>query len=265
MIDAALSLHPWIGSHPTKYVTCLEKKTYKYNLLSKISFAAIGAITLAVLGVSLFLTTPTTTLSLSLLIPVLATPLFAWSSSQFQAKSLEIQSMIEKEKPVSLAFEKIKHWKDPEILAFLNQHNIPIPPNIYLLDLLPLIARFHARSGQTKESLAESAKLLLSENLPERQLRLWQRNIGWNIRERKIIPAAIESAFVLYILKNPTCQENLSDHFALIQKTFEERQFDRIYDKEDTYLLFLKEKRPAIALETLSKNLDPDALSQLLF
>ncbi len=260
-----LPLHPWINYDPNKYVTRLERSAYKQDLLSKISFIAIAAITLSVLAASFFLSAPTTTISFFLLLPVVATPIFAWGSSKFQEKNRELQEIINQEKPVALAFEKIKDWEDSKILAFLAAHKIRPPENIFLPHLLPLIARFQARWERIEHSLKESNRLLQSKNFTERDLRIWQRNIGWNIKERKILPAAIECAFVLQILKNPTLQGTISDYFTLVQKSFEERQFDRLYDADDTYLLFLQKKEKALTMETLLQNLDPDALSKLLF
>ena len=200
MIDSLPQRSPsshWIGSSPSENVTALERRVYKLNLLSTISFIAITAIALTVLAASFFLSGTTTAISLSLLFPVMATPCFARVSSQCQMKSLALQSILDRERPVALAFEKIKHWQESEISAFLSRHEIPLPPNIHLPDLLPLIARFEVRSQQIQTFFAESTKLLHSIDLPDRDLRLMQRNIGWNIKERKLIPSALESAFVL--------------------------------------------------------------------
>jgi hypothetical protein len=265
LFNASSTRHPWIGSNPIQHVKELEQQAFKWNLLSKISFVAITAIALSVLAASFFLSATTTVISLSTLFPVIATPFIAYLASQFQTKNMIVQSKIELERPVALAFEQIKEWQSPEIRDFLSHHEISIPSSdIHLPDLIPLIARFYARIEQIKNSNAESDKLLLSSNLPDRELRTWQRNMGWNIRERRTIPAALEAAFVLQILKDPTLRGDLSDHFTLLQKTFEERQFDRLYDLSDTYLVFLKQNKPPMDLEMLMNNLDPDKLSKLL-
>lgn len=266
-INTSLTLHPWIGSNPIQHIKDLEDQAFKWNLSSKISFVAITAIALSVLAASFFLSTTSTTISLSLLFPVITTPLIAWAASYFQMKCMVVQSIIDRERPVAIAFQQIKDWQSSDIRAFLISHEITSPTtDAHLPKFIPLIARFNARTQQIKNLKEESDKLLLSSNLPDRELKTWQRNIGWNIRERKTIPAALEAAFVLQILKDPTLKGSLSDHFYLLQKTFEERQFDRLYDANDTYLKFLKQNRPPLDLEILMNKLDdPDGLCKLLY
>lgn len=265
MNPISYTFHPWIGSDPIEIVRDLEKQAYQAKLLSTITFTAIAAISLAVITVSLFVATPSATLSLALLFPVLATPCFAFAATKLQTKGKILAQILQCERAVADHFLRIKNWSEPQILAFLNGHQIKKSPLLPCSDLLPLIARFEAKRELARQTKQKAESQLQSTEISDRTLRLFVRNIGWQLLENETIPAAIEAALILQILQEPERQCYPSDLFQLTQKSFDERQFDRLYGPDDAYLHFREENRNPLTLEELAKDLSPDTLRRKLF
>lgn len=265
IIPKQQSFHPWIGSDPSLTVRTLEEQAFNVKALSIITFTAITAISLSVITVSLFVTTPTTTLSIALFFPTLATPGFAYAASKLQIKSRMIEQILQCERSVAEHFEKIKDWPEPQILDFLNNHQIHKNSALTSYDLLPLIARYKAKEELSLKTKEKSDIQLNSSQIDNRMLRLFMRNMGWQLLETETVPAAIEAALALQILKEPTRQCYPSDLFQLTQKSFDERQFDRLYGPDDEYLRFREEDRRPLTLEELVIDLSPDVLRQKLF
>ncbi len=265
LVKAQISFHPWIGSNPSQNIKILEAEAYKLNLISKIFFASIAVISLTVVASSFFFTSVSMAIAFPLTCSVVATPCLAWASSQFQAECMKVRQIIERELPVAKFYEQIQNFSSQEILEFLNSHNIPIPFSIELTDLIPVIARFLARQEQSRICFENAEKLLRSSGISDPVLRLYQRNLGWNLLERNAIPFAIEGAFALQVLKEPTLEGTLSTHFTLLQKSFEERQFDQRFGPKDPYLTFRKTEREPMDLEAFVRNPDPTILNYLLF
>lgn len=192
---------------------------------------------------------------------VIITPALSFAASYFQDNYISIQQELHREQLVAEEFKKILAWKEAEILSFLEKHDIKKPSSLRLPDIIPLIARFHAKSEEARSSAEKANKLLLSSGIEDREIRLGQRNLGWNDLEKKTIPAALEAAFALQILKNPTFVGSFSDHFQMIQKSFDERQFDRLIDKNDDYLM----NPSRMTFDSLRNTLDPKQLNTLIY
>jgi hypothetical protein len=262
---AQTSLHPWIGSNPIQNIQFLQAEEYKLNLISKIFFSSIAVISLAVIASSFIFSSVSLAIVLPLTCSVITTPFLAWGSSQFQEECLKVRQIIERELPVAKTYERIKNYSDEEIEKFLTKNDIPIPASIDLKNLLPVIARFLARQEQSRICFEIGKKNLKSVHISNKEMRLYQRNFGWDIIETKAIPLAIEGAFALQILKNPTLQGTLSSHFNLLHKSFTERQFDQIFGPKDPYLTFLKINKEPLDLEVFIKYTDLKKINELLF
>lgn len=259
------SLHPWIGTDPILIVQTLESQALNTKILTSITFTAIAAISVTVVAVSFFKAAPSTTLSVALFLPILTTPGIAFAASQLQMKSQIIERILLTEKVVADHFRKIQSWNDEEIASFFHKYKIPKNASIPISTFLPLIARFEAQQEIALKAQNLANEMLQSAHIPDRTLRLCMRNLGWQKFEREALPAIIEAATILQILKDPTRQNYPSDLFQLTQKSFDERQFDRIYGPDDAYLHFKRETRPPITLEDLMQKPSPEALWEMLF
>ena len=262
MIQTDLPFHPWIGSNPMKHLEELKTQERKWDLLTKISYVAIGAISFNVFVSSLFLGPITgTAMTLTLLGSILATPCISWGASRFQENHRKIVWEIEKETPIAKIFSQIKDLGDEYVLQFLEKHQISLQ-TAPLPHLPPLIARFEVNSQKAAFLQNRAQEMLIKAAfLEDRELRQKERAHAWDILEKTALPALLEAAFTLQILKNPTLQGGVKDHFCLIQNSFEERQFDRLYGPDDHYLLFFQENRAPRSLEYMMSHTPDEILS----
>ena len=250
---------------PIQKAAKLEQKALAWNVLSKITFVAIAAICAAVLTVSILLSTTTGTLPFILAGLALTTPFLSVAASKLQAKSRALATEAEFERAVANRFMIIQKWDEPKILKFFDDHSIVPNPNVPLTEFLPLIARYETQNSEANIDKITSDMLLESKDAADREIRLQQRLIGWQILEQRAIPAALNAALILEILSQPTLQlRRLADIGSLTQKSIEERQLDRIYGPNDDYLVF-SEERPSLSLCDLVDDLSPDRLRGLLF
>ena len=259
-------LHPWILAHPVEDTAKSERQAKMYNILSKISLVAIAAIALSVLAVSLATSVSFGALPLILLGLILVTPCLAMGAQKLQDKRDQFQLDCDGMRMTAQKFKEIKHWQESDVLAFFAKHKIAAPENVSLPRLIPLIARFLAKEAQAEEGGKLAEQMLAATDIPDRQIRLDSRRMGWQILEGQVIPSALEAAFILHILSRPYLQSLPSDVYACISKHFDERQFDRFYDSDDAFLVIKNRGNQLVAtLDDLRKNLSADRLYDNLF
>lgn len=257
-----LTVHPWIGSNPLEQLDQFKKSAFNWNLASTITTIAMGAISFSIVYASFVVTVPMSIMILSLCV---ISPALSFVTSYFRENAILFEQKIFQEEPVAIEFDQIKSWDDSKILSFLTENNIEAPENISLFRFLPVIARYIARCNEANFYSAESQKLLNSEDVQDRSIRLWQRLKGWRCREEVVLPARIEAAYALAVLRNPTLPESFSSHFTLVQKEFAERFLSKTYDKEDIYLKFNTQDREPLSFDELYKISDPKAIYELLY
>jgi hypothetical protein len=271
------TLHPWILIDPVKEEKMLDRQAFTYDVLSKIAFVAIAAICLSVLAISFVLGSPTGGAVPFVLVGLIfSTPFLAVASSKLQSMGKEVKGRASVESSVTIKYNTIKDWQEPQIQEFLNENGVDTPPEIPLRTFLPLIARFQAQSEIAIEDKHKSDRMLDAARLHRpsgemkesecRTLRLSSRHIGWQTLEENVGPAALDAALALHILAQPHYQLQISNLGYVKSKSFEERQFDRTFGPDDHYFVFRDRTRPPLALRELQDALfSPQFLRDRLF
>ena len=217
-------LHPWITTDPAKEVVRLEREAFKWSLLSKITFVALGAIALAALVATV--TAQAGSFPFVLVGLMLSTPLFAAGASFCQAKGWQLRAEANRERLVIKEYEPEKHYKYP----FLQ-------------------ARFAARRKEKKDSLEKAAQLItqaktLCRNPKDLQIQMINRQIAWGEVEKRGAPAALEAALAMEIIENPSTTIALSAIGAC-----RPRPIEGYFDPADPYFFFHDEKRTPLTLK----------------
>ena len=260
-------LHPWAVANPIRDAAALDRRSFAWDLLSKITFVAIAAICAAVLAVSVIFGSATGTLPFVLLGLVFVTPVLSIAASKLQGWAKAIAMTGEAERAVAEQFKRIKNWQEPQIREFLERHAVTpllqIPPRA----LLPLIARFETLRIQADAAKLKSDEMMQAADIPkpDREHRIINRSIGWQILEGEAVPAALDAALILQILSQPTLQIRISDLGSLKQKSLEERLADRQYGPDDDFLVFHETERSPLTLREIAVDLSPQALRAKLF
>ncbi len=257
------NFHPLIYSNPKENIEKLSQEQFNAKLIEKISFIAIAAIGIGVLAT--FLTTPLTgAVPYILGGTILSTPIIAYVGSSFAKQQTLISHTLEHEEKVEKKLQEISLLPLEELSKSLNPHKITIPQNL-ANQLKPLIARFFINYEEALELKELSEKMLAAKDIDDRTIKLQSRLIGWQIFEESVIPRMLNAALIAEIIAKPTLQKEWPDLASFNIKSFEERQFDRIYDSNDTYLVFHNSDQKPLTLQEINTHFSIDGLRELCF
>jgi hypothetical protein len=189
-----------------------------------------------------------------------------------------LRQKIEREEVAKQA-EHDSQWKNV-IRRFLENHGICVAPAAVepprqidaFTALLPAIARFKYMH-QLHIDIERKSKALLDQQYVcdtpiKRNIRRESRNFAHIKHEFEALPKALEAAFLLHIIENPTLQGELKDVGEFRMKAFDAREQDRQYPPvDDDYFVFNQNvNRPALKLRTdIEANMSPSALRFKLF
>ena len=180
-----------------------------------------------------------------------------------QARECAARGIIEQGKSDELA--KISHWNRLEIETFFKKHNLP--ENDLKEPLLPAIARYYYWEMQAKIAFSRY-KENYNNQVNNRVLRLEGRREGWRILEEQAIPCALNAAFMLKVISQPTLQIEWHEMGRCFKKPFDERLFDQILDNNDDYFKFNNPSQLPLTFKGIYEKLehfDINALQSMLF
>ncbi|MES2272828.1 MAG: hypothetical protein V4487_01375 [Chlamydiota bacterium] len=272
---AGIQLNHYFTEIPEKNASKLRHKALAYNVLAKITFVAILAITAAILAVSFGLGTVTGALPIVLVGLAILTPFLAIGASRLTQRSNEYSQLAATEKGVAEELKKIADWKTAEIELFFNTHGLPrqnlpmdalqiLNPQEPLRAFLPLIARFNYLNAK-RVALDAAVKENLNTAIAHEEVRLAAERIGWQILEREMIPYALNAALMLQIISQPTLQLKLSDLGTCQAKSLEGRLAAREFRQDDNYFVFNEQNRAPLVLTQLRANNNPGQIRQQFF
>src|SRR3989344_7728514 len=172
MVQIVRAPHPWILSDPIRSVQKFERQALAWNVLSKITVAAIAAICFSVLVASFALGSTTGALPFVLFGLMLSTPFLAERASKFQTKAKECGAQAEVARSIEEKYKTLQNWHEDHIRGFLVNHGVVPPVDFPLRSLLPLIARFKARVQEAKEEKQASDRMLQADIPAEKKKKL---------------------------------------------------------------------------------------------
>lgn len=270
------SLHPHYTEDLKASLDGMTSKSRMYSIASKVCVAAFLSIAALAITASLGVTLPFPT---SVLITaIIATVPLNILSSVCYSRSMEYQYLAQTASGLWNAQQKIQHWGTKEIKNFLEQHKIleetlpkeelaKLNPEEPLKGLLPVIARYQYWHEQTEASFFRYQANLSNESLSE-PLKTVGRSQGWSILETKVLPSALKTALMLKIIAEPKEKISWESLGTCVDKSFEQRMFDRLIEHSDEYFHFQDVSRPSLTLQELMLNLDPlniEAIRDQLF
>lgn len=280
-----LSLSPYFTENLGKNYFTYNCKSIAYSVLEKITWVAILAIIGVVFTISLAGTVLTGGASLIAFGAIVSSYPLVALSTYARIQSNHYEELASFEQKVIARLEEIKEWSRPQIEQFLQEEdlqvaNIPLEelqrlsPEEPLKALLPLIARFQILQA-TAAKLAQVYRQALYERHENREICLQTRQAAWNCLEKDMLPTAISGAILLQIIQDPSSQLQINYPNGelifpgvgkVITKSFEERTFDQIIDKNDDYLLFpIERDREPLSLEDLNDNPAPKVIRSKIF
>ena len=269
------ALSPYIIEPPKATSDTLHNQASWSHTAAKVCTVAFLAIGAAAFAISLGITLP---IPSALLIPcaISAIPL-QLASAYLYKRSSDCTRLAKIAEDQEACIEQIKHWTSQDVRNFLKSHQIleselpieelaKVRPDDPLCALLPAIAKYHYWQGQTKAFLLRY-KANIQNTAQDPALKTIGRSQAWSILENKAMPAALQAAFMLQIIRQPGIQMQWEQFGRCQPKTFEQRVFDRWLDRSDDYFIFNQPDRPSITLKELCGLLKPlniDAIHQKL-
>lgn len=272
-----LPLNHYFHEIPAASASAFRCKALTLSVLEKISWIAFLAIMAIIFTVSYAGISPAGHLPMVLVSMALIAPLIGLGASQLNIKSLQYNNLAKIEEGVAAELRKIAHWGISEIETFLTEQNLNLTPSSRdalrqknpetpLRALLPLIARFKFLY-QHETNTVDASRRELTRPINDRFLRLTNRQIAYAKYEGEALPAGLDAAVLLQIIQHPTLELSLKEICTLVTKTYEERNFDRMYGPDDSnaYCVFNASTHLPLSLDDLEHNLSPRELRRLLF
>lgn len=257
-------LNHYLTERPQDNANCNWYKWLATSALEKICWIAF----IAIVGVTLSLSYAGVALvgaeATALVASIISTPFIYMAATKLRACSLEYYKAYELEQGVADELKSISDWTEDAVETFFADANLTLPEGVAPCDLLPLIARTLHWIKLT-EKASKAVFELLTQEIDDRQVRLQTRRIAWQKIEFELFPRLFQSALYLELLQRPTLELSLSDFGQFKCKTFEERMFDRKYDKDDTYFEFYPRlKKDDITFNDLYNSTGTKALHKVL-
>lgn len=292
-IDRQTPLNQFLIDDVADTAAALNRKAIFYGIVEKVSQVAILAIIASIYFVSYSSIALTGTLPLVFVGLTFSTIFFVWVMSQFRIYANKYSQSAEFEEKVAAHLEQIKDWGTDRVLQFLRDEGlqperIPVQMLRRLNEqepfkaLLPLIARYQL----FKESAAEMQKEAIDalafkieqdireaealrgpiDEIQKRTMRLYARDTYYRKYEHEAIPRALEAAYLLQIIQDPTKQDDILSLGEFRSKGFDERMFDRNYQpRNDYFFVFFNAQRNPITLGEIEQDPMPSRLRQRLF
>lgn len=254
------------------------------NLASKtalIAVAAIGALTATIVLMGLTLTGASPFLLVG---SILTTPFLMHASSHLATASENASKNAENEKAIGIALKDFESL-DPQQFSDVCQNLSIDPTNTpYSYDQFNLLmARFGFWDKRARESLdlanrqiytsyegSELQKIEGSSATPQQAslLRYTLRDMGFRLLEDEAIPAMLQSALILQVLKDSSTPPLLEATGTLYPKPMPYRLCERLFDNNDVYMTFHDASRQSLTVEeivSLYSNSGPTALQKRMF
>ncbi len=236
------------------------------NVAAKVAFAATLAIALATTSVFILGLTLTGATPLLLMGSVLATPLLMIGSGMAAKESAKAAKLAQDEKEIGLALEEFKALDQDQFSMVCSQLSID-PNSAYSNEEFDiLVARLAYWSKQAKAT-HEKANRHLYSDYPESEiqkvdasnaaleltssLRYETRDVGFRILENEAIPAMLQSALILQVLRDTAQAAHLEAIGKLYPKSIGVRLSELLFDKNDTYMTFHDTTRPPLTREEI--------------
>ena len=254
-----------------------ERKSSLYKLIAKVCLVALltlFAIAMAISFGLLPIAHPAITfLSITLIgfISMIGLQHGTLRSVDWHFKAVQDQGKAEE-------LKKIQNWGKAEIEAFLEEHKISsaslpilqlqrLNAKEPLKALLPAIASYFYWSNTAGKHLEDHIKNFYTD-AKDSYLREHGGIIGWQILESQALPAAIQAAYILQIIAEPTMRKELNQMGSLQAKSLEQRSVEWMRDGTDHYFIFEDPSLSPLSLQELQQLLhtkDFDKIRAKLF
>lgn len=268
--------------------TNLEAKHARWALMmsaaSKVAIVALAAIAAATSAVFLLGITLTGSMPLLLMGSVLATPLLMFASAKAADESAKADRLYEQEKAIGEALQEFKNLDQDQFASVCRQLSIDPESTIYSPEEFDILVARLAFWNKRAQTTLEKANRHIYADHPENVLqkideskatpaqvsllRYATRDTGFRILEQDAIPAMLQSALILQVLRNTAQAPALEAVGILYPKTMAVRLCEQIFDQNDTYMTFFDPSRAPLTTREiidLFRTDGPAALQQRMF
>ncbi len=232
--------------------------------------AALIAIAAVAISISAGIQIPSLPPALLIALVIGTVPL-QFASAHFVANSAKYEVLAAAERGKANELEKIQNWTGQEIKTFLKEHRISesalpmdalrkIDSKEALRALLPAIAQYRYWQQQTE---TQFVRYLANLHNKSESLRMVGRSQAWFILEERVVPAALQAAFMLQIIAQPMLKTEWENLGECRIKSFEQRAFERWLDNADDYFIFQEPNRRELTLEEIYALIDPLKIDDL--
>jgi len=264
--DSQKQVTHFLRESPSLVAQQLNRRAVLWDIAAKVTLAALFVITSAVVIMSVLGTAIFSNWFLALTVGLaIATPLLFHFERKFANRSLQMRYDARVEIGVSEHLRQVRTWQAKEISSFLQKHQITVKTKE---DILPLIARFNFWEHAANNAMSE-ASLYLDATLPgnklinqSKEVQHLARQYGWKILVEASLPAKLQSAVILQLLKNPYQEISLSQIGHYKSLTNEQQLSEIELDAHDRFFEFSTDRPPLTVQEIIDST--PDALSEKL-
>ena len=256
----------FLRESPSFVAQQLNRRALLWDIAAKVTLAALFIITSAVVIMSVLGTAIFSNGFLALTVGLaIATPLLFHFERKFANRSLEMRYDARVEIGVSEHLRQVRTWKANDISSFFRKHQISDKTKE---DMLPLIARFNFWEHTANIAMTEAGSYL-DTALPGNKLVNQSKEVqhlahqyGWKILVEAALPAKLQSALILRLLRNPYQEINLSQIGHYKSPTAEQQLNEIELDSQDRFFEFSSNRPPLTVQEIIDSS--PDDLSKKL-
>lgn len=276
----ATNLNPYLNELPADIAQYHKTWAFRFNVLEKICWVAFIGIAAVILTASYTGLAMTGNLPI-FLVGGIFTALFAVPlATKLHHLRIAHSDRAKREMGIDKKYQDIIGKGEDFVRQFFIEQKIDIQqipldalkkknPVKPLCALLPLIARFIylKEQAETLEKESKEGLKLLNEEMLDpisQHNLLLNRQIAYQKHEMQAIPRALEAAVILQVIQQPILQLELSRLGTFNAKSFEERQFDRLYGPRNERYFTLNGGK-ILKLNELEKDLSPSTLRPMLF
>lgn len=269
----------YLTSSPAKLASKNQYIAHLYGTISKVCLVAGLAIATATLTIAITGTLLTGASPFLLLGAILGSPLFMLASQSCSSKAQSAQERAVLENQTVSYLNILSDYSSKEIREIFSGIANCLPTDdTSLKERLPLLARYMRSYDSAQISLNQAFRHILKE-YPDSyiaqidqsegqdrkikdQLRFNTRETGYRILEGEALPALLQSALMLELIRNPFQNLELRDLGSLHPKPIAHRITEIFHDQKEDYFHWNDLRRPPLSVSQITQSFqsDPTAL-----
>ena len=276
--------NPIFTENPEKIASRLKWKTLGYNVLEKVTLVAMVALTAFVLCVSLGLGAAISWLPTAAFCSALGAAGLSMVLPKLRDKVAVMTGQRDMAQRIADKYKEISGFSTQQIgdelkKMGITKHQIQIKelkeiqaddPLRAKIPILAHLAVHLEERGKAQKMIADGLAFKAEDGLENGEQLVWAENrAAWRCLVQHEVPASMQAALMIHILKNPTCQQvSIRELGDIRPKDLDIMILDAKFRNDENYFIPVN-KRPKIKFDQVItkdfESIDPIEMEKILF